>query len=86
MLAKPLYENASRRCASDCAALSDFSYQRPAIGTGPRGSEHGGNVTPMPEPSILSVLRERARLQRDDTAFTFTEHDADWAGFAESLM
>ena len=40
----------------------------------------------MPEPSILSVLRERARLQPDDTAFTFTEYDQDWAGSAESLM
>ena len=84
MLAKPLCENASRRCASDCAVLSDSLYQRPAIGSGPRGSEHGGNVTPMPEPSILSVLRERARLQPDDTAFT--EYDQDWAGSAESLM
>jgi len=58
--------------------------QRLAIGGSPRGSEHGGNVTPMPEPSILSVLRERARLQPDDTAFT--EYDAAWAGIAESLM
>jgi hypothetical protein len=26
----------------------------------------GGNVTPMPQPSILSVLRERAGLQPVD--------------------
>ena len=39
----------------------------------------------MTEPSILSVLRERAGLQPDDTAFTFTDYEQDWAGVAESL-
>jgi fatty acid CoA ligase FadD21 len=39
----------------------------------------------MPKPSILSMLRERAGLQPDDTAFTFTDFDKDWAGVAESL-
>jgi fatty acid CoA ligase FadD21 len=39
----------------------------------------------MPKPSILSMLRERAGLQPDDAAFTFTDFDQDWAGVAESL-
>ena len=45
----------------------------------------GGNVARMPQPSILSVLRERAGLQPDDTAFTYTDYEQDWAGVAESL-
>jgi fatty acid CoA ligase FadD21 len=39
----------------------------------------------MPEPSVLSMLRERAGLQPDDTAYTFTDFDQDWDGVAESL-
>lgn len=39
----------------------------------------------MPEPSLLYVLRERAGLQPDDTAFTFTDYEQNWAGVAESL-
>jgi fatty acid CoA ligase FadD21 len=39
----------------------------------------------MPKPSILSMLRERAGLQPDDPAFTFTDFDQDWAGVAETL-
>jgi fatty acid CoA ligase FadD21 len=39
----------------------------------------------MPQPSILSVLRERAGLQPDDTAFTYTDYEQDWAGVAESV-
>jgi hypothetical protein len=31
------------------------------------------------------VLRERAGLQPNDTAFTFTDYEQDWAGVAESL-
>ena len=40
---------------------------------------------PVVETSILTVLRERASLQPDDTAFTFIEYEQDWAGVAESL-
>ncbi|HEX9175908.1 MAG TPA: acyl-CoA synthetase, partial [Mycobacterium sp.] len=39
----------------------------------------------MPQPSILSVLRERAGLQPDDTAFTYTDYEQDWAGVEDSL-
>ncbi|WP_421844340.1 AMP-binding protein [Mycobacterium sp.] len=39
----------------------------------------------MPNVSILSVLRERAGLTPDDVAFTFTDHERDWNGIAESL-
>ncbi len=39
----------------------------------------------MFEPSVLSVLRERAGLQSNDTAFTYTDYEQDWAGVAESL-
>ena len=40
---------------------------------------------PMIEPSIPAVLRERASLQPNDTAFTFIDYEQDWAGVAESL-
>ena len=39
----------------------------------------------MVETSILTVLRERASLQPDDTASTFIDYEQDWAGVAESL-
>jgi long-chain fatty acid adenylyltransferase FadD28 len=37
------------------------------------------------EPSIARVLRERASLQRNDTAFTFIDYEQEWSGVAESL-
>jgi fatty acid CoA ligase FadD28 len=40
---------------------------------------------PVVGTSILAVLRERASLQPDDTAFTFIDYEQDWAGVAESL-
>ena len=42
-------------------------------------------VTPVIEPSIPAVLRERASLQPNDTAFTFIDYEQDWDGVAESL-
>ena len=39
----------------------------------------------MFEPSIPAVLRERASLQPNDTAFTFIDYEQDSAGVAESL-
>jgi fatty acid CoA ligase FadD28 len=36
------------------------------------------------EPSIPSVLRERASLQPNDNAFTFIDYEQDWDGVAES--
>lgn len=39
----------------------------------------------MPNVSILSVLRERARLTPDDLAFTFTDYEQDQDGVAESV-
>lgn len=39
----------------------------------------------MNQSSIPAVLRERASLQPNDTAFTFIDYEADWAGVAESL-
>ena len=39
----------------------------------------------MPQPSILSVLRERAGLQPDDIAFTYTDYEQDLDGVTESL-
>ena len=35
--------------------------------------------------SIPAVLRTCARLQPNDTAFTFIDYERDWAGVAESL-
>jgi fatty acid CoA ligase FadD21 len=39
----------------------------------------------MRQPSLVSLLRERASLQPDDTAMTFVDHAQDWAGVAETL-
>jgi fatty acid CoA ligase FadD28 len=37
------------------------------------------------ESSLPALLRERASLQPDDTAYTFIDYEQDWAGIAESL-
>jgi long-chain fatty acid adenylyltransferase FadD28 len=37
------------------------------------------------ESSIAAMLRERASLQPNDTAFTFIDYEQDWAGIAETL-
>jgi fatty acid CoA ligase FadD28 len=37
------------------------------------------------ETSLSALVRERAGLQPDDTAFTFVDYEQDWAGIAESL-
>jgi len=37
------------------------------------------------ETSVPALLRERASLQPDDTAFTFIDYEHDWAGISESL-
>ena len=39
----------------------------------------------MPAPTLLEILRERAGLQPDDKAFTYTDYDQDWSGVVESL-
>lgn len=39
----------------------------------------------MVESSLPALLRERASLQPDDTAYTFIDYEQDWAGNAESL-
>jgi fatty acid CoA ligase FadD28 len=44
-----------------------------------------GNLTPMARGSIAALLRERASLQPDGTAFTFMDYEQNWAGIAESL-
>jgi fatty acid CoA ligase FadD28 len=40
---------------------------------------------PVMESSILTVLRERASLKPNNTAFTFIDYERDWLGVAESL-
>jgi fatty acid CoA ligase FadD21 len=42
-------------------------------------------MTPMPQPSILSMLHGRASLRPHDVAFTFTDYVDDWAGVSQSL-
>jgi long-chain fatty acid adenylyltransferase FadD28 len=37
------------------------------------------------ESSLPALLRERASLQPDDTAYTFLDYEQDWDGIAESL-
>jgi long-chain fatty acid adenylyltransferase FadD28 len=44
-----------------------------------------GNAMPVTESSILTVLRERASLKPNSTAFTFIDYQQDWLGVAESL-
>ncbi|KAA0102224.1 acyl-CoA synthetase [Mycolicibacterium sp. P1-18] len=39
----------------------------------------------MPQPTLLALLRERAGLQPDDKAFTYTDYDQNWDGVAETL-
>ncbi|RFD24537.1 acyl-CoA synthetase [Mycobacterium uberis] len=39
----------------------------------------------MQNPSVLSLLRERAVLQPDDVAFSFTDYEQDWTGVHETL-
>ncbi|HEX7826489.1 MAG TPA: AMP-binding protein [Mycobacterium sp.] len=39
----------------------------------------------MPEPTLLTNLRERAGLQPNDPAFTFTDYEQDWDGVSETL-
>ena len=39
----------------------------------------------MPAPTLLEILRERAGLQPEDKAFTYTDYDQDWSGAIESL-
>ncbi len=40
---------------------------------------------PVIETSIPAVLRERASLQPNDTAFTFIDYDQDWSGVTDTL-
>ena len=42
-------------------------------------------MAPMPQVSCLSMLRERASLQPNDPAFTFTDFEQDWAGVTARL-
>jgi fatty acid CoA ligase FadD28 len=58
--------------------LLNFSFRRCS------GDGHG-NLMKVVETSVPALLRERASLQPDDTAFTFIDYEQDWAGIAESL-
>jgi fatty acid CoA ligase FadD28 len=42
-------------------------------------------VTTVPEPSIPSVLRERASLQSNEKAFTYIDYEQDWDGVSETV-
>ena len=44
-----------------------------------------GSLTAMARWPIPALLRERASLQPNRTAFTFIDYEQDWAGVAESL-
>jgi long-chain fatty acid adenylyltransferase FadD28 len=50
-----------------------------------RGPTSFDNLTPMARWPIPVLLRERASLQPNRTAFTFVDYEADWAGISESL-
>lgn len=40
---------------------------------------------PVVETSVLTLLRERASIQPDDTVFTFMDYDQDWSGVKQTL-
>jgi long-chain fatty acid adenylyltransferase FadD28 len=42
-------------------------------------------VTIVAEPSIPSVLRERASLQANEKAFTYVDYEQDWDGVSETV-
>jgi long-chain fatty acid adenylyltransferase FadD28 len=44
-----------------------------------------GKVTRVVQPSIPSVLRERASLQPSEKAFTFIDYEQDWDGVPETI-
>jgi long-chain fatty acid adenylyltransferase FadD28 len=44
-----------------------------------------GNVLSVVQSSLPAVLRERASLQPNDTAFTYVDYDHDWDGVAQTL-
>ena len=50
-----------------------------------RGDNGRGNLTPMLKSPIPALLRERASLAPNRTAFTFMNYEHDWAGIEESL-
>jgi long-chain fatty acid adenylyltransferase FadD28 len=62
-----------------CGHLREGWSGRPA----PTAEQEGD--APAMEASIPALLRERASLQPNDTAFTFLDYERDPAGFAESL-
>src|ERR1700692_4924877 len=39
----------------------------------------------VPEPSIPSVLLDRASLQANEKAFTYIDYDQDWDGVSETI-
>ena len=47
--------------------------------------DRAGNVMPVSARSLPAVLRAYARLQPNDTAFTFIDYEQDFDGIAESL-
>ena len=44
-----------------------------------------GTLMQVIEHSLPTVLRERAGMQPNGTAFTFIDYEQDWDGVAESL-
>ena len=53
--------------------------------TGTNGSGADGNLTRMSTSSLMALLRDRAGLAPNFTAFTFTDYEADWDGIVRSL-
>ena len=58
---------------------------RPNGAPSPPTAEQGRYRNGVIESSIPAVVRERAGLQPNDTAFTFIDYEEDWAGVPESL-
>jgi long-chain fatty acid adenylyltransferase FadD28 len=50
-----------------------------------RNDRDAGSVLSVVQSSIPAVLRERASLQPNDTAFTYVDYDHDWDGVEQTL-
>ena len=65
--------------------MTDTSLNRLFEGVAARAFDSLLRVTQAIEASLPALLRERASMQPDDTAYTFIDYDQDWAGVPISL-
>ena len=69
----------ANRSLSSCACVKIRIFLRRC------GAHSPGTVAPVIESSIPGVLRQQARVQPNDAAFTFIDYEQDWDGVAQSV-